>query len=71
MASGIDATRRTINGCSAGALIAAEAGAMVSDHHGRPWRFNRPDPRQPSLICAAPALHPLIVRRVASIPLAI
>ena len=55
----------------AGALIAAEAGAMVSDHHGRPWRFNRPDPRQPSLICAAPALHPLIVRRVASIPLAI
>ena len=54
----------------AGALIAEEAGARVSDHHGRPWRFNRPDPRQASLICAAPALHPLIVRRTASIPLA-
>ena len=55
----------------AGALIAEEAGAKVSDHMGRPWRFNRPDPRQTSLICAAPALHPLIVRRTAPIPLAI
>ncbi|RZJ44120.1 MAG: 3'(2'),5'-bisphosphate nucleotidase CysQ [Brevundimonas sp.] len=54
----------------AGALIAEEAGARVSDHHGRPWRFNQPDPRQTSLICTAPALHPLIVRRTAPIPLA-
>lgn len=55
---------------AAGALIAEEAGGKVSDHHGRPWLFNRPDPRQSSLICAAPALHPLIVRRCAPIPLA-
>lgn len=55
---------------AAGALIAAEAGATVSDHHGRPWRFNRPDPRQASLVCAAPALHPLIIRRCRPIPLA-
>ena len=55
---------------AAGALIAEEAGARVSDHHGRPWLFNRPDPRQSSLICAAPALHPLIVKRCAPIPLA-
>lgn len=54
----------------AGALIAQEAGAIVSDHHGQPWRFNQPDPRQNSLICSAPALHPLIVRRTASIPIA-
>ena len=54
----------------AGALIAAEAGAKVSDHHGRPWLFNRPDPRQASLVCAAPALHPLILRRTTPIPLA-
>ena len=54
----------------AGALIAQEAGAVVSDHHGRPWRFNQADPRQYSLICGAPALHPLIVRRTAPIPLA-
>jgi myo-inositol-1(or 4)-monophosphatase len=54
----------------AGALIAQEAGARVSDHHGGEWRFNQPDPRQNSLICSAPALHPLIVRRTAPIPLA-
>lgn len=53
----------------AGALIAEEAGARVSDHHGRPWRFNRADPRQSSLVCSAPALHPLILKRCASIPL--
>ena len=55
----------------AGALIAEEAGAKVSDHMGRTWCFNRRDPRQTSLICAAPALHPLIVRRTTPIPLAI
>ena len=54
----------------AGALIAQEAGAVVSDHHGEPWRFNQADPRQNSLICSAPALHPLIVGRTAPIPLA-
>ena len=54
----------------AGALIAQEAGAVVSDHHGQPWHFNQADPRQNSLICSAPALHPLIVRRTAPIPLA-
>jgi myo-inositol-1(or 4)-monophosphatase len=54
----------------AGALIAEEAGARVSDHHGRAWRFNQPDPRQTSLICAAPGLHPLILRRTGPIPLA-
>jgi len=54
----------------AGDLIANEAGAKVSDHHGREWRFNQPDPRQNSLICSAPGLHPLIVRRTGPIPLA-
>jgi myo-inositol-1(or 4)-monophosphatase len=54
---------------AAGALIAEEAGAKVSDHHGRPWTFNRSDPRQAGLVCAAPALWPLIVRRTRSIPL--
>lgn len=54
---------------AAGALIAEEAGARVSDHHGGAWRFNQRDPRQASLVCAAPALHPLIVQRCAPIPL--
>ena len=53
---------------AAGSLIAEEAGARVSDHLGRPWRFNRPDPRQTSLVCAAPALHPMIVRRCRNVP---
>ncbi|HYC97766.1 3'(2'),5'-bisphosphate nucleotidase CysQ [Brevundimonas sp.] len=54
----------------AGALIVEEAGGKVSDHHGGAWRFNQADPRQSSLVCSAPALHPLIVRRTAPIPLA-
>ena len=54
---------------AAGSLIAQEAGAKVSDHHGRPWRFNRPDPRQASLVCAAPALHPMIVERCKTVPI--
>ena len=54
----------------AGALIVEEAGGRVTDHHGRPWLFNQADPRQSSLVCSAPALHPLIVRRTAPIPLA-
>lgn len=48
---------------AAGDLIAREAGAVVTDHHGEPWRFNRADPRQVSLVCACPALHPQIVAR--------
>ena len=53
---------------AAGALIAREAGAIVTDHLGGDWRFNRPDPRQDSLICSAPALHPLILERTGAIP---
>ncbi len=56
---------------AAGALIAAEAGARVTDHQGRPWRFNRADPRQPSIVCAAAGVHPLIIQRCRAIPLAI
>lgn len=55
---------------AAGCLIAQEAGARVTDHHGRPWRFNRPDPRQASMVCAAPTLHPLILRLCRKAPLA-
>jgi len=54
---------------AAGALIAEEGGARCTDHLGRPYHFNRPDPRQPSLVCAAPALHPLILKRCAPISL--
>lgn len=45
-------------------LICREAGAIVTDHKGRSYGYNQPDPHQPSLICAAPGLHPLILERV-------
>ncbi|HEY8618069.1 3'(2'),5'-bisphosphate nucleotidase CysQ [Phenylobacterium sp.] len=45
-------------------LIASEAGCYVGDHHGRPFRYNGADPVQASLICATPALAPLILERV-------
>lgn len=45
-------------------LIATEAGAFVGDHLGHAFRYNRPRPVQASLVCAAPALAPLILDRV-------
>ncbi|MFZ5671256.1 MAG: 3'(2'),5'-bisphosphate nucleotidase CysQ [Pseudomonadota bacterium] len=50
-------------------LICAEAGAVVTDHKGRSYRYNLETPRHPSLVCAAPALHPLILDRVRPIDL--
>ena len=54
---------------AAGALIASEGGAVATDHAGGPLRFNRPVPQQPSLVCAAPGLHPLIIARCRPIAL--
>ncbi|RUS63401.1 3'(2'),5'-bisphosphate nucleotidase CysQ [Pseudorhodobacter sp. E13] len=42
---------------AAGALIAAQAGAMVSDGAGAPLRFNAPDPRTAGVIVAGAAVH--------------
>ena len=50
-------------------LICGEAGALATDHLGRAFVYNDPNPRAPSLICAAPALHPLLVERVNHIEL--
>jgi len=50
-------------------LIAREAGAFVGDHLGRPFSYNGPNPAQPSLVCAAPRLAPLILERVSHIAL--
>jgi myo-inositol-1(or 4)-monophosphatase len=54
---------------AAAALIAEEAGAIVSDHKGRPLAFNTPMAKAPSLICAAPRLYPLILKRTSPIDL--
>ncbi len=42
---------------AAGAMIASEAGATVTDRRGREIRFNEADPRAPGIIAAAPQLH--------------
>ncbi|HEY2659013.1 MAG TPA: 3'(2'),5'-bisphosphate nucleotidase CysQ [Caulobacteraceae bacterium] len=50
-------------------LIAAEAGCMVTNHRGEPFAYNRAVPTMRSLVCAGPALHELILRRVRPIAL--
>lgn len=52
---------------AAGDLIAREAGCFVGDHKGNAFRYNRARPSQASLICATPALAPLILERVSHI----
>ena len=42
---------------AAGALIAGEAGAAVSDKAGRPLRFNNPHPVTHGVLAAAPGVH--------------
>jgi myo-inositol-1(or 4)-monophosphatase len=54
---------------SAADLICAEAGAAATDHQGRAFRYNGPVPRQPSLVCAGPALHELLLARLSHIQL--
>ena len=50
-------------------LIVRRAGATLSDHKGRDFAYNRPVPQVPSLVCANPALAPLILNRVGHIEL--
>ena len=52
---------------AAGLVIAGEAGAITTDHKGRTLRLNGESVVHPSLVCAAPALHPLILQRTAPI----
>lgn len=40
-----------------GALIAAEAGAKVTDRRGAPLRFNSPRAKTPGAVAAAPGIH--------------
>jgi myo-inositol-1(or 4)-monophosphatase len=48
---------------AAGALILEEAGGAVSDHLGGAFRYNRRDPRLPSVVGALPAIHHAIIER--------
>ena len=50
-------------------LIVREAGGLSTDHLGRPFAYNQASVTKPSLVCAGPQLHELIIRRVDHIAL--
>ena len=50
---------------AAGALIAAEAGAVISNQIGDPLEFNNPDPRLNGIVCGSPGIHADLLRRLA------
>jgi myo-inositol-1(or 4)-monophosphatase len=52
---------------AAGDLIVHEAGGQVTDHLGRTFIYNRPNPQQRSLVCAGPSLHSLLLQRLSHI----
>ena len=47
---------------AAGALIAAQAGCIVTDRHGEALCFNRAMPQTDGLVAAPPALHVGLMR---------
>ena len=49
---------------AAGALIAAEAGAIVTDQMGMPLLFNNPHPQVPGVLAAGPTLHAGLAQRL-------
>lgn len=53
---------------AAGALIAAEAGATVTDQQSRTLRFNNLHPQVPGVLAAGPELHGQIAARVEPVP---
>jgi len=50
-------------------LIVREAGGLSTDHLGRPFAYNQASVTKPSLVCAGPQLHELIIRRTDHIQL--
>lgn len=49
---------------AAGALIATEAGAIVTDQNGQPLKFNNVHPQVPGVVAAGPALHHELATRL-------
>lgn len=49
---------------AAGALIATEAGARVTDPAGQALMFNNPHPQVPGVMAAGPQLHASLTRRL-------
>lgn len=53
---------------AAAALIAAEAGASVTDRAGQPLRFNTETARSPGVLAAPPALHTALLGALTPTP---
>ncbi len=53
---------------AAGTLIAERAGAMATDMHGGPMRFNSPGARVDGMVVSGPGLHRQITGRLAKLP---
>lgn len=72
-AGAFDATLAMSTKCdwdlAAADLIAGEAGCRITDSQGRAFTYNLASTVKPSLVCAAPVLHRLILDRVAHIDL--
>ena len=49
---------------AAGALIAEEAGATLTDQHGVRLQYNNPHPKVPGVLAAGPELHADLVARL-------
>ena len=47
-------------------LIAARAGAEITDAEGQGFLYNLASPLKASLVCAPPQLHRLILERIAA-----
>lgn len=47
---------------AAGVLLVQEAGGIVTDAFGRPYRFNQPDLLVSGVVAAGAALHPALLR---------
>ena len=53
---------------AAGDLIVREAGGFVTTHKGDRMRYNAKQTLHPSVVAAAPLLHPLLIDRVKNVP---
>jgi myo-inositol-1(or 4)-monophosphatase len=51
---------------AAGALICAEAGAVISDRAGVPLRYNNPTPKHPGVLVGASGVHAGFLRHLKS-----
>jgi myo-inositol-1(or 4)-monophosphatase len=45
-------------------IIVREAGGACTDHQGAAFRYDRPEPKQLSLVASGSALHPLLIGRM-------